>query len=166
MNTIAKKISKTLLIAVAAMSLVSSANANASNDQANDYQITLVSGKSMLPTLKNGETAVVYQAYPFEKLRLGDVVIIDSESGQKVIHRIVRRGRGGAWVTQGDNNRHEDREILSKHNFGGLALVDDSMVRYREYVASIAPQKNKPCETLVAMADSTHADRFDSIRNL
>lgn len=66
----------------------------------------------MLPTLKSGKTAVVYKAYPYKRLRVGDIVIIESEKGFSVIHRIVRRYRGGLWVTQGDNNKREDREVL------------------------------------------------------
>lgn len=166
MNNIAKSFSRLALIAIAAISLVSGASAIPTQKMGADYNITRISGNSMLPTLKSGETAVVYKAYPFKKLRIGDVVIVESERGYNVIHRIVRRSRGGTWVTQGDNNRHEDREVLKNSNFGGLALVDESMVRYQKYLASITPKSEKTEEALVAMADTSATSRFDRLRNL
>ena len=166
MNTFAKNFSRLSLIALVAISLVSGVSAVPAHKLGADYNITRISGNSMLPTLKSGETAVVFKAYPFKKLRIGDVVIIESSRGYNVIHRIVRRSRGGTWVTQGDNNRHEDREILNNNNFGGLALVDESMVRYQKYLASINPKSDKTEETLVAMADTTATSRFDRIRKL
>jgi len=98
------------------------------------YNYTRVSGVSMLPTLQSGDVTVVFEDYPFSRLRVGDVVIMNSEKGYNVIHRIVRRHRGGRWITKGDNNRYEDREKLTSNNFGGLALVDDSIHHYKKYV--------------------------------
>lgn len=166
MNNTAKSFFRLALIALAAISLVSAVNAIPTQKMGADYNITRISGNSMLPTLKSGETAVVFKAYPFKKLRIGDVVIIESKRGYNVIHRIVRRSRGGTWVTQGDNNRHEDREVLKNSNFGGLALVDESMVRYQKYLASIAPKSEKTEKALVAMADTSATSRFDRLRNL
>ena len=168
MNTIAKSLTRLALIAIASISLVSAASAyNVSPAKLGaDYNITRISGNSMLPTLQSGETAVVYKAYPFKKLRIGDVVIIESERGYNVIHRIVRRARGGAWVTQGDNNRHTDREVLKQDNFGGLALVDESMVRYQKYLAKIAPKSNSVDQSEVAMADTSAETRLTRLRNL
>lgn len=166
MNTFAKNLSRIALITLAAISAVSSVSATPEKLEGRDYQITRISGNSMLPTLKGGETAVVYKAYPFKKLRIGDVVIIESSKGYSVIHRIVRRHRGGTWVTQGDNNRHEDREVLKSGNFGGLALVDESMVRFQSYLASITPELDSNESTKVARADITSTSRFDRLRGL
>ncbi len=102
-----------------------------------DYQYTRISGQSMLPILKNGDIAVIYKAYPYRKIRIGDVVIIKSKRGYNVIHRIVKRYRGGTWVTKGDNNDREDYEVLTKKNFGGLALIGEGLNRYNKYLASI-----------------------------
>ena len=157
MNSIAKNIARLTLIAIAAFSLLSAATANSTLNADSDYQMTRISGSSMLPTLKSGETAVIFKAYPFKKVRIGDVVIIENSKGYNVIHRVVRPNRGGTWVTQGDNNRHEDREILSSHNFGGLALVDESMIRYQEHLAKVTPQNEKIDR--VAMADTTATTR-------
>lgn len=114
---------------------VSDLNAQAV-DFANDYASIRISGSSMLPTLKSGEVTTVYKKYPYRELRKGDVVIVESEKGYSVIHRIVRRYRGNLWVTQGDNNASEDREVLSPKNFGGLALVGEStLARYNQHIA-------------------------------
>ncbi len=164
MNSITKNIARLTLIAIAAFSLLSAANANSTLKADSDYQMTRISGSSMLPTLKSGETAVIFKAYPFKKVRIGDVVIIENSKGYSVIHRVVRRNRGGTWVTQGDNNHHEDRETLSSQNFGGLALVDESMVRYQEHLAQSTSQSIKT--ERVAMADTTATTRLDRIRNL
>jgi len=163
MNFLAlSSLSKILLIASALLTLASFSNAQSFDP---DYQITRISGNSMLPTLQSGDTATVYKAYPYKKLRVGDVVIIESERGYNVIHRIVRRYRGGTWVTQGDNNAREDREVLSKKNFAGLALVDQSIGRYQNYLASIEKAPAKIDQ--VAMADkSATLSRLNRLRNL
>lgn len=92
----------------------------------------------MLETLKSGELTLCYSPYPFKSLRRFDIVIIDSERGFSVIHRIVRRYRGGLWVTKGDNNEKEDRELLGPDNFSGLVLVDSSSIKhFQTYLNSI-----------------------------
>ncbi len=164
MNFIAKNIASLTLIAVAAFSVLSTANANSALQIDNDHQMTRVSGGSMLPTLKSGETTVVFKAYPFQKIRIGDVVIIENSKGESVIHRVVRRNRGGTWVTQGDNNPYEDRETLSSQNFGGLALVDESIVRYQKYLAEMAPKRKMT--DMIALADTSATTRFDGGHNL
>ena len=165
MNTFAKTLS-VLTLTIATFAIACSANAEPSKLFGKDFQMTRISGNSMLPTLQSGETAIVFKAYPFQKLRVGDVVIIESERGYSVIHRVVRRSRGRTWVTQGDNNRHEDRGILTSDNFGGLALVDDSMARYQQYVASVNPVEQHAELTMVAQADVKSETRMDRLRNL
>ncbi|MBN2235691.1 MAG: signal peptidase I [Opitutales bacterium] len=126
-------------------------------DFANDYASIRICGNSMLPTLKSGEVTTVYKKYPYRELRKGDVVIVESEKGFSVIHRIVRRYRGNLWVTQGDNNEREDREVLSPKNFAGLALVGEStLARYNQHIAiayASAPESIK-----VAKANTNASD--------
>jgi signal peptidase I len=165
MNALNKIFSRFSLVALFVLVLASAANAQVASKLGNEYEFTRISGNSMLPTLKSGETAMVYKAYPFTKLRVGDVVIIESERGFSVIHRIVRRYRGRTWVTQGDNNRHEDREVLTANNFRGLALVDESMERYQTYLAKIG--KTAPEATSqVALANTDNTSRMSRLRNL
>ena len=155
------------LIAAIVLTAASALSARSQQISSTDFMFTRISGNSMLPTLNSGETATVYKAYPFKKLRVGDIVIIKSERGYNVIHRIVRRYRGGMWVTQGDNNRREDREVLSKRNFGGLALVEQSMVRYQNYVTSLEGAPASTHSAQVALADQNNTlDRFSRLANL
>lgn len=158
-----KILSRFLLIATVAISLATSASAIPTNANSADYEFTRISGNSMLPTLNSGEVAVVFKAYPYKKLRVGDVVIVKSERGFSVIHRIVRRYRGGLWVTRGDNNKREDREVLTKKNFRGLALVDDSMARYQKYVASIGGSTEGIQK--VAFANTQNTTRLNHFKN-
>ena len=105
-----------------------------------DHYFTRVSGYSMFPTLKSGDTTVVYKAFPYKKLRVGDIVVVRSERGFSVIHRIVARYRGGMWVTKGDNNPKQDREVLTSKNFQGLALVGESALN--RYYSNLDGQDN------------------------
>jgi signal peptidase I len=161
MNPIIKNLTASItLIMTALVSMTLSVHAEEANGS---YEFTRISGNSMLPTLKSGEMAVVFKSYPFEKLRIGDVVIIESDRGFSVIHRIVRRNRGGTWVTQGDNNAREDRELLGQDNFGGLALVDESMVRFQKFVSKMSPEAASSLK--VALADKTAAvERLNGLR--
>jgi signal peptidase I len=165
MNPLSKIFTRFSLLALVALVFASAVNGQVAANMGKDYEFTRISGNSMLPTLKSGETAMVYKAYPFKKLRVGDIVIIESEKGYSVIHRIIRRYRGRTWVTQGDNNRHEDREVLTSNNFRGLALVDQSMVRYQKFLAQngqTAPQEAQE----VAMASTSNTSRMGRLRNL
>ena len=150
-----KSLTRIALIAAVAFTAATFANAVSTKTNSSEYQFTRVSGCSMLPTLNSGDVAVVYKAYPYKKLRVGDVVIVKSERGFSVIHRIVRRYRGGMWVTQGDNNNREDREVLTQDNFGGLALVDDSMARYQKYVAAIGGSEEGMMKVAFANTQNT-----------
>ncbi|MDD4348463.1 MAG: signal peptidase I [Opitutales bacterium] len=135
---------------------VSDLNAQAV-DFANDYASIRICGNSMLPTLKSGEVTTVYKKYPYRELRKGDVVIVESEKGFSVIHRIVRRYRGNLWVTQGDNNDREDREVLSPKNFAGLALVGEStLARYNQHIA--IAHASAPESLTVAKANTNASD--------
>lgn len=100
-----------------------------------NYEQIRVSGPSMLETLHSGELTVSYKPYPYKSLRQRDIVIRSSERGFSVIHRIYKRYRAGLWITKGDNNPKEDRELLGAETFRGLVLVDTgSIKRYRNYL--------------------------------
>jgi signal peptidase I len=161
MNTIAQTFASRLTLSfIVLFALVASVSAQTQDAH---FEYTRVSGNSMLPGLKSGEMTVICKSYPFEKLRIGDVVIIESERGFSVIHRVVRRHRNGTWITQGDNNPRADREVLSSSNFGGLALVDESVARFNKYVASLNPEI--AANHKVALADkSATVERLNRTR--
>jgi signal peptidase I len=73
-----------------------------------DY--VMVSGTSMLPTMKSGDLVVVHR---HETYQPGDVVAYrvpqgDVGAGQQVIHRIVGGSASAGFVLQGDNRTAPD----------------------------------------------------------
>lgn len=77
-------------------------------------------GHSMMPTLEHGQE-VYCQPVPFHKLKIGDIVAFTNKNNYAIIHRIVRR-RGPFWITKGDNNKREDRQLLSFTNYIGKVI--------------------------------------------
>ena len=74
-----------------------------------------VFGRSMLPTLEHGQGAYC-QPVPFHELKIGDIVAFTNKRHYTTIHRIVGR-KGPFWITKGDNNKREDRQLLSFTNY-------------------------------------------------
>ena len=89
----------------------------------------------MLPTLRSGQETIIYKAFPFKKLRIGDIVIINYES-YSIIHRIVDKERFRKLITKGDNNKYKDSTYLSPKNYGGLAITDETVRKYRKHINS------------------------------
>lgn len=70
--------------------------------------LTVVSGKSMEPTLRTGDIVVGWRTGSYD---VGDVIVYEVPDGQpgaghKVIHRITATGR--TYTTQGDNKTSAD----------------------------------------------------------
>ncbi len=70
----------------------------------------IVSGKSMEPTLHNGDFVVALRKSSY---RVGDVVAYripegDPGAGSLVIHRVIGGSGGAGYVTQGDNREGRD----------------------------------------------------------
>ena len=68
----------------------------------------IVTGSSMVPSMHNGDLAVLRQNDEFQ---IGDVVLYHHPKLGPVIHRIIAR-EGSQFVLQGDNNGWKD---LSAH---------------------------------------------------
>ncbi len=78
-------------------------------------KIYRIFGHSMLPTLEHGQD-VYGVTFPFHDLKIGDIVAFTNKNHYTTIHRIVAR-RGPFWITKGDNNKREDRQLLSFTNY-------------------------------------------------
>ena len=105
----------------------------------------------MLETLHSGEMTLCYKTYPYKSLRQRDIVVRSSERGFSVIHRIYKRYRAGLWVTKGDNNPKEDRELLGAETFRGLVLVDTgSIKRYRNHLEKLGEDIPKDVNTYIS----------------
>ena len=65
----------------------------------------LVQGRSMLPLLSDGDLAVARHQPGYA---VGDLVVLRTEGGGLVIHRLVSGSAVDGWRTQGDNNAAPD----------------------------------------------------------
>ena len=62
-----------------------------------------VQGKSMTPTLKDGETVVsLISVEKADNLALGDIILFQRQNGKYVLHRIVGRN-DKTWIICGDS---------------------------------------------------------------
>lgn len=84
-----------------------------------------VSGKSMMPTFPDSFLAEVDITFPYEGLKVGDLVLFWNykRTGAPfyTFHRIVE-AKNGYFVVRGDNpetNPVPDEALLGKHNFIG-----------------------------------------------
>jgi len=80
------------------------------------YTIGFVASGSMEPELPKGGIFLAVEARP----GLGDIVVFDAPSGERIVHRVVGTTPDGL-VTQGDANGHTDQA-------NGMPLVDPSQV--------------------------------------
>ena len=84
----------------------------------------LVSGPSMVPTLRSGDALIVRRGGP---VRSGDVVVarFRSRPDLLVIKRAVREEDGGWWV-QGDNGLIQD----DSRRYGVADVIGRVLIRY------------------------------------
>ena len=84
--------------------------------------VVVLSGSSMVPTLKPGDAALLYRPHIAE-LQVGDVIAFRSTDQTMVVHRVVENGvdSGGSsyLVTKGDSNQWNDKERIDESNYVG-----------------------------------------------
>lgn len=82
--------------------------------------LTVVSGRSMEPTMSSGDVVVARCGQP----QVGDVVIYRPAEldGQRIIHRIIGGGPDG-WQLQGDNNDFVDPFTPTDDEIIGIELA-------------------------------------------
>lgn len=94
------------------------------NTQSNKGWFKSVQG---IPELSKLDQVIVDGTFPFENLKEGMMVIFRSRSqsahrSENTIHPIVRK-KGDGWVTKGYANNEEDKFIMTKENYMGLAVA-------------------------------------------
>lgn len=90
----------------------------------NEYVSThIVSTGSMEPTIQAG--SVVFSTLKTEEINRGDIIVFTSPSNQEitVIHRVKNITEEG-YITKGDNNKSEDKWIVSSSNIKGKVVFD------------------------------------------
>ncbi len=70
------------------------------------------SGRSMLPTIREGVDSVLLTRAEPERVAVGDMVLYRRENGAFVLHRVVRREQDGSLTMRGDNQYSDERGIL------------------------------------------------------
>ena len=88
--------------------------------------IVVVTGRSMKPTLEQGDLLFV-KAVDIGELHVGDIVVFHRpDTGELVVHRVYKivRGPGGEILlkTKGDNNEEPDRWLVSKDELVGKVV--------------------------------------------
>ena len=74
----------------------------------------------MLPTFKHGQEVLAISTN-YYSLKIGDIVVFTNKNNLATIHRIVGR-KGKFWIMKGDNNKREDRTLLSFTNYIGKII--------------------------------------------
>ncbi|MDO5144042.1 MAG: S24/S26 family peptidase [bacterium] len=90
--------------------------------QRSGYLIYRNVGDSMLPLIRQGRDLVLISRKPEGRLRRYDVPLYRRESGQYVLHRIVKVRRDD-YVLCGDNRWRLEEGISDRHIIGVLTAV-------------------------------------------
>ncbi|MCH5300392.1 MAG: S24/S26 family peptidase [Ruminococcus sp.] len=97
-------------------------------------------GDSMMPLLRQGKDLLIISRKPAGRLKKYDVPLYKRDSGQYVLHRILKV-RGNDYVLCGDNRWQRETGVTDRHVIGILTAVirDDKTIsvtnwKYRLYV--------------------------------
>ena len=97
-------------------------------------------GNSMLPLLREGRDLFIISRKPTGRLKKYDVPLYKRDSGQYVLHRILKVRRND-YILCGDNRWRREKGITDRHVIGVLtAIIRDGKTisvtdrRYRLYV--------------------------------
>lgn len=83
----------------------------------------IVTGSSMHPTLRHCKDAVFLRPVDRE-LKRGDVILYRRASGRFVLHRIVSKPKGDAFICSGDNQWQKETVEISQ-----VMAVTDGFIR-------------------------------------
>jgi phage repressor protein C with HTH and peptisase S24 domain len=88
------------------------------------WQLVLVRGPSMVPTLRSGDALLVWRG---ARVRSGDIVVarFRTRPDLLVVKRAVRPQDGGWWI-QGDNTLIED----DSRRYGVADVIGRVLIRY------------------------------------
>lgn len=88
------------------------------------YKAYIISTESMEPEIKKGDVIIIKKVDE-EDLEVNDIVTFKLKE-QVITHRIVRIEKseeGNQYITKGDNNNVEDREILAFNDIEGKLVM-------------------------------------------
>ncbi len=96
-------------------------------------------GTSMYPLVRNDDILLLE---PFQdgKIRVGDVVLFNSQTGDVVVHRVIRRrntANGMQYKIQGDQAAQPDGWIPREKILGRLSVVERDRNRFEMDLLSV-----------------------------
>lgn len=97
-------------------------------------------GDSMMPLINQGRDVLIISRKPKGRLKKYDVPLYQRDSGQYVLHRILKVRRND-YVICGDNRSHSETGITDRHIIGVLTgiirngkMLSLKSLKYRLYV--------------------------------
>lgn len=89
-----------------------------------------VRGDSMEPTIKKGQAIKVLPiCLKQEDIKIGDIIVYKNCLDHFTIHRVIRilrkKSKNKLYITKGDNNKRNDRYIVSSSNIVAIFPNDD-----------------------------------------
>lgn len=85
-------------------------------------------GDSMMPLIKEGRDVLIIEPKPAGRLKRDDVPLYKRDSGQYVLHRIVKV-RDEDYLIRGDNRYNTEKGIQDRHIIGLLTgIIRDGKV--------------------------------------
>ena len=90
--------------------------------QRKGYLLYRVEGDSMMPLIRQDKDLVLISGKPDGRLKKYDVPLYKRDSGQYVLHRVLRV-RENDYVLCGDNRWQRETDISDRHIIGVLTAV-------------------------------------------
>ena len=90
--------------------------------QRKGYLLYRVEGDSMMPLIRQDKDLVLISGKPEGRLKKYDVPLYKRDSGQYVLHRVLRV-RENDYVLCGDNRWQRETDISDRHIIGVLSAV-------------------------------------------
>lgn len=99
-----------------------------SQDVPSSFNIELytVTSESMSPRIKVNDIIVIKKGYKNEQYKIGNIITFKRSDGELITHRIVDVTTSNlvrAYITKGDNNAIEDKEIVKYDQIVGRVIL-------------------------------------------
>ncbi|MBQ7411152.1 MAG: signal peptidase I [Clostridia bacterium] len=88
--------------------------------------ILTVGSGSMLPELSVGDVIIIKAC---DDYKINDIITYNVNNEYLVTHRIIEKD-GNTFVTKGDNNNIQDREIVLKENIEGKVIYNSQILKF------------------------------------
>lgn len=94
------------------------------------FAVVPITGTSMWPLLKEGESQVQVMARGRQQLRKGDIVLYHREDGTLILHRILKAAADGTYLVCGDHQWKLEEQIREEQ----ILAVAQGIYRNGRYI--------------------------------